>query len=70
VQIKLPLTHRTLATLVGCQRPSATIALRKLSQAGLLVRESRNCIVLTRKAIAGLREPESLVLMHEGLALS
>jgi CRP-like cAMP-binding protein len=70
VQIKLPLTHRTLATLVGCQRPSATIALRKLSQAGLLVRESRNSIVLTRKAIASLREPESLMLMHEGLALS
>ena len=67
VQLKLPLTHRTLATLIGCQRPSATIALRKLGDAGLLVRRSRDCFVLTRKGIDCLREPQCLTLMFESL---
>jgi CRP/FNR family transcriptional regulator, cyclic AMP receptor protein len=38
VRLPLPLTHRTLATLVGARRPSVTTALSGLSREGLVER--------------------------------
>ncbi len=66
VHITLPLTHEVLAMLVGAHRPPVTLALQRLSRAGLLIRERQDCWLLTRLAIERLGEPESLILIDEG----
>jgi hypothetical protein len=38
VRLNLPLTHQTLAKLVGAQRPTVTVALGVLRERGLLFR--------------------------------
>jgi len=63
VHITLPLTHETLAMLVGAHRPPVTLALQRLSRAGLLMRERPDRWLLTKLAIERLGEPESLVLI-------
>jgi CRP-like cAMP-binding protein len=65
VHVDLPLTHEVLAMLVGTQRPTVTIALKRLGRAGLLTRERRDRWLLTKRAIEALRRPESLELLEE-----
>lgn len=60
VRINLPLTHEVLGMLVGSQRPSVSIAIKRLDQAGLLRREGRDAWLLTREAMDLLDRPESL----------
>jgi CRP/FNR family transcriptional regulator, cyclic AMP receptor protein len=60
VRVTLPLTHETLAMLVGSRRPTVTIALQRLARAGLLTRESNNRWLLTHRAIELLARPEAL----------
>jgi DNA-binding transcriptional ArsR family regulator len=62
VRLTLPVTHEVLAMLIGTQRPTVTIALRRLAAAGLLLREGRDRWLLTNAAIDGLRTPETLDL--------
>lgn len=65
VRVTLPLTHEVLAMLVGAHRPPVTIALQRLSRAGLLVRERQDKWLLTHLAIERLSEPESLILIDD-----
>lgn len=62
VQLTLPVTHEMLAMLIGTQRPTVTIALQRLSRAGLLLREGRDRWLLTTAAVDSLSKPESLEL--------
>lgn len=48
VRLDLPLTHELIASLAGAQRPTVTIALRSLTQQGLLTRVSREGWLLAR----------------------
>jgi CRP/FNR family cyclic AMP-dependent transcriptional regulator len=63
VHITLPLTHQVLAMLVGAQRPTVTIALQRLTRAGLLTRERPDRWLLTSHAVESLRRPESIALI-------
>jgi CRP-like cAMP-binding protein len=65
VRVTLPLTHETLAMLVGSRRPTVTIALQRLARAGLLVRESGHRWLLTSRAIELLAHPESLAVIED-----
>lgn len=58
--IRLALTHQVLAALVGCRRPTVTLALKRLADKQLLLRQSSSRWLLTHKAAELLREPESL----------
>jgi CRP/FNR family transcriptional regulator, cyclic AMP receptor protein len=60
VRVTLPLTHETLAMLVGSRRPTVTIALQRLARAGLLTRERNDRWLLTHRAIELLARPEML----------
>lgn len=60
VRITLPLTHEVLAMLVGAQRPSVTIALKRLTADGLLIRQRADQWLLTRDGITCLESPESI----------
>jgi hypothetical protein len=55
ISISLPLTHDLLGALVGSQRPTVSVALRKLADQDLLIRQSRDRWLLTNKAIQTLR---------------
>lgn len=66
VRVTLPLTHEVLAMLVGAQRPTVTIALQRLTRAGLLTRERSDRWLLTRHAIDSLERPESIALVEDG----
>ena len=59
VRITLPLTHEILAMLVGAQRPSVTVALKRLSTDGLLLRPRTGEWLLTKPGIRRLELPES-----------
>ncbi len=63
VYVTLPLTHQTLAMLVGSHRPTVTIALQRLARAGLLRRERTNQWLLTSRAIEYLGAPESIAMI-------
>ncbi len=65
VYITLPVTHEVLAMLVGAQRPTVTVALQRLTRAGLLVRERSERWLLTNEAIELLGSPESLALVDD-----
>jgi CRP/FNR family transcriptional regulator, cyclic AMP receptor protein len=65
VRVSLPLTHETLAMLVGSRRPAVTIALQRLARAGLLTRESQKTWLLTTRAIELLAHPESLAALED-----
>jgi CRP-like cAMP-binding protein len=64
VRVTLPLTHETLAMLVGSRRPTVTIALQRLARAGLLTRERNHRWLLTTRAIELLAHPESLAVIE------
>jgi CRP-like cAMP-binding protein len=66
ITVELPLTHATLAMLVGVRRPSVSLALQRLAAAGLLTRLGRDRWLLTRDAVDYLHEPESLDLLERG----
>lgn len=66
VHLTLPLTHEVLAMLIGAQRPTVTIALQRLTRAGLLTREHRDRWLLTNHAIESLKQPESIALIDNG----
>jgi DNA-binding IclR family transcriptional regulator len=65
VRVTLPLTHETLAMLVGSRRPTVTLALQRLARAGLLMREPGHSWLLTNRAIELLAQPESLAAMED-----
>lgn len=65
VHVTLPLTHEVLAMLVGAHRPTVTIALQRLTRAGLLIRERPDRWLLTNHAIESLRRPESINLIDD-----
>jgi CRP-like cAMP-binding protein len=65
VHVTLPLTHEVLAMLIGAHRPTVTIALQRLTRAGLLTRGRPDRWLLTNRAIEYLREPESLELVDD-----
>jgi CRP-like cAMP-binding protein len=65
VRVKLPLTHETLAMLVGSRRPTVTIALQRLARARLLTRERNHQWLLTNRAIELLAHPESLAVLED-----
>lgn len=64
VRVTLPLTHETLAMLVGSRRPTVTLALQRLARAGLLIREHSDRWLLTTHAIELLAHPESLAILE------
>lgn len=59
VQLDLPLTHRLLAAVVGAYRPSVTVAVGALSEAGLIEHTSRS-----RWTLFG-EPPDELRQVHE-----
>ncbi len=65
VRVTLPLTHEVLAMLVGARRPTVTIALQRLTRAGLLERQDHERWLLTGLAIERLAAPESLALIDD-----
>lgn len=62
VVVRLPLTHRVLAMLIGCHRPTVTLALRKLVDSELVVRQARDRWVLTHRAIDYLKGADGWML--------
>ncbi len=68
VHVSLPLTHEVLGMLVGAHRPTVTIALQRLTRAGLLTRERSDRWLLTNHAIQSLGHPDSLNLLDEAAA--
>jgi len=54
ITVTLPLTHETLAMLVGVRRPSVTLALGRLSDAGMLERHASDRWLLTNRAVDAL----------------
>jgi hypothetical protein len=63
VHVQLPVTHDVLAMLVGAHRPTVSIALKRLSEAGLLIRERPDRWLLTNRAIEWLRNPGAIDLL-------
>ena len=63
VQVTLPVTHDVLAMLVGAHRPTVSIALKRLSEAGLLIRERPDRWLLTNQAVEWLRDPGTIDLL-------
>ncbi len=64
VRVSLPLTHEVLAMVVGAHRPTVSIALRRLAQAELLIRERPDRWLLTARATEMLGNPESLLIAN------
>jgi hypothetical protein len=62
VSVNLPVTHDVLAMLVGALRPTVTLALQRLSRAGLLLRERSDRWLLTHQAMEILERPDELDL--------
>jgi len=56
VRITLRLTHAQLAALVGASRPTVSLALGQLEEAGLIVREDGNWIILDRSGLERIVE--------------
>lgn len=65
VRVSLPLTHEVLAMLAGAHRPTITLALQRLSRAGLLIRERSDRWLLTHLALEHLADPNVLHLDGE-----
>lgn len=63
IRISLPLNHQLIGMLVGAQRPTVTVALGRLAQAELLVRERRHAWLLTNEAVRQLESAEALTLL-------
>ncbi len=66
VWVDLPVTHEVLAMLIGVRRPAVTLALSRLAQSGLLLREKRDRWLLTQAAEDFLQRPESARLALPG----
>jgi len=46
IRLPIALTHETLGALVGARRPTVTLALRKLSESGAIVRQDSGWLLL------------------------
>jgi DNA-binding transcriptional ArsR family regulator len=62
ITITLPLTHETLSMLVGVRRPTVTLALKRLDDAGLLERRGPDRWLLTNRAVEALTRGDGLRL--------
>ncbi len=58
VLLRLPLTHSALATIVGLRRPTVTLGLQRLAEAGLLERVARDEWLLSPDALAVIEAAE------------
>ncbi len=56
IRVALPMTHELLAMLIGVRRPSASVALKRLEAAELLVRERRDCWLITNRGVEAIRD--------------
>ncbi len=56
IRVALPMTHELLAMLIGARRPSVTLALKRLAMAELLVREHRDCWMITNQGVEAIRD--------------
>ena len=65
IRVTLPLTHDTIAMLVGVRRPTVTQGLGRLARAGLLHRTGSDRWLLTPDAVASLKDPERLAILHD-----
>ncbi len=65
VDIPLPLTHNLLALVVGAHRPSVTLALRNLAEAGRLERVSRSRWLLHGEPPVELRHVHEYATGHD-----
>lgn len=54
--VPLPLSHADLAELVGAQRPSVSVALKRLAEAGLVKRAADNGWLLSHEPPSELRD--------------
>jgi CRP-like cAMP-binding protein len=54
--VPLPLSHADLAELVGAQRPSVSVALKRLAEAGLVNRGPENTWLLSHEPPSELRD--------------
>jgi CRP/FNR family transcriptional regulator, cyclic AMP receptor protein len=52
VRVSLPLTHRTLAEIVGARRPTVSIALGELTKRGELARSDNDWILKGERVAA------------------
>lgn len=68
ITVTLPLTHGVLAMIIGVQRPTVTLALRRLADADLLKRPSTGRWLLTSSAVDYLHNPESLRLLESSFS--
>jgi CRP/FNR family transcriptional regulator, cyclic AMP receptor protein len=66
ITVTLPLTHETLAMLVGVRRPSVTLALGRLSDAGMLERHASDRWLLTNRAVDALTREEQFPSDRDG----
>lgn len=69
VLITLPVTHKLLGMMIGTQRPTVTLALRRLARADHLVREDRQHWLLSSTGIESLNR-HSLQPIDDALVLS
>jgi CRP/FNR family cyclic AMP-dependent transcriptional regulator len=65
VEIPLSLTHSLLAYVVGSHRPTVTLALRTLTEAGLVERRSRSHWLLRGDPPAELRQVHEHAARHD-----
>ena len=63
ITIPLPLTHETVAMIIGVRRPAATLGLQRLASAGLLLRRGSNRWLLTNQAVTLLDAIDSFELI-------
>ena len=66
IVITLPLTHETLAMMIGVRRPTATIAVKRLTDAGLLERRGPRLRLLTKRAVDRLMQPDGFQHRADG----
>ena len=66
IVITLPLTHETLAMMIGVRRPTATIAVKRLTDAGLLERRGAAHWLLTKRAVDRLMQPDGFQHRADG----
>jgi CRP/FNR family transcriptional regulator, cyclic AMP receptor protein len=58
VRLPLALTHETLGALIGARRPTVTLALRKLSENGSVVRQDSSWLLLEPLGVPSELAPE------------
>jgi CRP-like cAMP-binding protein len=67
VHLPVPLTHRTIGSLVGARRPTVTLAVGELERAGTVHRDGLGGWLL-RPATSELRDPATPPALATGAA--